>query len=213
MFVVHVSYLTIPRVVAQCCHLPYVSLIHEVPDDGTDLYGIEVDLPSWSPQRVPRWVFFFLVRFTSRLLCRQWRGFFSGSATLDYSSRELVLCRQLMRRLFSVANRGAHISCMVVTASQYGLPNSLTMLTSAEELLQEIDCMSDPFWGLLCSACCLCAICYCLRDFAAKLCCADQKKKPAYLPCFPTQSPFTLLYLCFCLGPFLSLVSLFLLRH
>jgi len=153
MFVVHVSYLSILRVVVQRCQLPYVSLIHEVPDDGTDLYGIEVDLPSLSPQRVPRRLFFWSGSHLGCSATNEDASFqvlsclqaIYGFTIVDYSSRELVLCRQLMRRLFSVASRGAHISRMVVTASQYGLPNSLTMLTSAEELLQEIDCISNPF--------------------------------------------------------------------
>jgi hypothetical protein len=45
MFAVRISYLAILQQVARCCYLPYKSCIHEILEDGSSLYGIEVELP------------------------------------------------------------------------------------------------------------------------------------------------------------------------
>jgi hypothetical protein len=45
-FTARVSYLPILQQVAQQCCLPYISRVHEILEDGTCLYGIEVELPA-----------------------------------------------------------------------------------------------------------------------------------------------------------------------
>lgn len=46
MFIVAASYLSLLQVVAVRCSLPYVSLVSGVAEDGTPVYGIEVEVPS-----------------------------------------------------------------------------------------------------------------------------------------------------------------------
>jgi len=48
MFVVGASYISLLQSVAVRCSLPYVSTIHEVIDDGSVLYGIELEMPAWN---------------------------------------------------------------------------------------------------------------------------------------------------------------------
>jgi thymidylate synthase len=44
MFFLQVSYLAILHAVARQCGLPYVSVIHQVVDDGSHMYGVELQL-------------------------------------------------------------------------------------------------------------------------------------------------------------------------
>jgi hypothetical protein len=152
MFVVRVSCVSILQEVAHRCHLPYVAVIHEVGHDGVHLYDVELELPSLFNRDVPRRLFFWSSRDSDTsdpyedaafqtLGCLQ---AIYGFTILDYSSRELLLYRQLARLLFSVANRGAHLARAIVTAAEYGLPGSPHTIAAAEDLLQEIDTIINP---------------------------------------------------------------------
>lgn len=46
MFSLRVSYMALLQAAAQRCLVPYVSGIHQVIDDGTDMYGVELELPA-----------------------------------------------------------------------------------------------------------------------------------------------------------------------
>jgi len=59
MFTVRVPYLTILQQVAQQCCFPYISGRHEILEDGTYLYGIEVELPVPYSRVNSRTLFFF----------------------------------------------------------------------------------------------------------------------------------------------------------
>jgi len=47
MFVVGASYLSLLQCVAARCGLPYASVVFEVAADGTPVYGVELDVPSF----------------------------------------------------------------------------------------------------------------------------------------------------------------------
>jgi len=58
MFFVQVSYLAILYAVARRCGLPYVSVIHQVVDDGSHMYGVELQLAQQLGQRSSQTTFF-----------------------------------------------------------------------------------------------------------------------------------------------------------
>jgi hypothetical protein len=59
MFSLRMSYMALLQAVAQRCCLPYVSTIHPVIDDGTDMYGVELELPAQVAQGISTQRFFW----------------------------------------------------------------------------------------------------------------------------------------------------------
>jgi len=59
MFSLRMSYMALLQAVAQRCCLPYVSTIHQVIDDGTDMYGVELELPAQVAQGTSTQRFFW----------------------------------------------------------------------------------------------------------------------------------------------------------
>lgn len=59
MFCVRVSTVSLLQAIGARCQLPYVSLIHRIYDDGTVLYGVEMELPALGGRSVPRKLFFW----------------------------------------------------------------------------------------------------------------------------------------------------------
>lgn len=45
MFAVRASYLSLLEAVAARCGLPYASMVFEMAEDGSPIYGVEVDVP------------------------------------------------------------------------------------------------------------------------------------------------------------------------
>lgn len=58
MFYVRASAMSLLQAVAVRCHLPFVSLLHEVSGDDVFLYGVEVELSALFAGNVPRQLFF-----------------------------------------------------------------------------------------------------------------------------------------------------------
>lgn len=59
MFVVGASYISLLQSVANRCSLPYVSTIREFTDDGSVLYGIELQMPAQNQFSLAEQVFFW----------------------------------------------------------------------------------------------------------------------------------------------------------
>lgn len=59
MFSYCISYLAILQAVAERCCLPYVSVIWQIVEDGTEIYGIELELPRENNLRDSAATFFF----------------------------------------------------------------------------------------------------------------------------------------------------------
>lgn len=103
MFALRVSYLSILQQVAQRCYISYVSGIHEILDDGTYLYGIELDLPVllsrphsqrlffWANSRMDRSAAYEVAALRALVALQNIYGF----VVLDYSFHGLVLYRTL----------------------------------------------------------------------------------------------------------------------
>lgn len=152
VFVISVSFVSILQLVAQRCQLPFVSTVREVIDDGTILYGVEFELPSLFAFDSPRRLFFWSSLDTDCSTPYENAAFQAvsclqslyGFSVLDYNYQTMVRQREFLRQLFSFANRGAQLARMVITASQYGIPLEAGVLQGAEQLLQDIDCITNP---------------------------------------------------------------------
>jgi thymidylate synthase len=59
MFLIQISYIALLHAVASRCRLLYVSLVHEVSDDGAHLYGVEVEFPVLVQDGVAKRLFFW----------------------------------------------------------------------------------------------------------------------------------------------------------
>lgn len=152
MFTVRIPYLSILQVVAHHCNLSYVSTITEVDSHGTLLHGIELELPLLFSTDTPRRLFFW--SSTDSILPDPYDDgalqaincleVIYGLTIMDYNYRHLILYREAMRQLFSVANRGAHLARTVLTQSEYAAPIHVDLVSAAEELLQEIASITNP---------------------------------------------------------------------
>lgn len=146
-----------------CCSCPRVCCLplsysvcfydpHEVGHDGVHIYGVEVELPSLLETSPLRRLFFWSAPHRQAthlyedaaiqaLACLQ---SIYGFTILDYNSAETLRSTQLSTQLFSVANRGAQLAKVIVTAAEYGAPSLEHIVTDAEQLLNEIDTMINP---------------------------------------------------------------------
>jgi hypothetical protein len=63
---------------------------------------------------------------------------------LDYSYDTMVSQQQILRRIFSVANRGAQLAHVVVAMSHNGSSTALHLLYSAERVLDALNVLMNP---------------------------------------------------------------------
>lgn len=150
MFSYNSSYVAILLDIAHQCHLPYISCIHEVIEDGTDIYGIEIQLPPNVIDRNLQTLFFWANPDLDHALAYEAAALQAlvalqriyGSVVVDYSIHELQLCRAIARRLLPVANRGTQLARLVIAASQHqNIPLS-TLTAYAQQLLYEVATIS-----------------------------------------------------------------------
>ncbi|XP_066363401.1 uncharacterized protein [Miscanthus floridulus] len=123
MFCFRMSYLAVLQAVAQHCCLSYVSVIRQTVEDGTNLYGVELQLPQHAAQGPSGTTLFFWAPpgLPALLLMR------------------LHLCKpwNLARHLFPIANRGIHLARLVIaTSSDAGAPCPL-LLAVAQQLIDQ----------------------------------------------------------------------------
>lgn len=157
MFTVRVSYLTILQQVAQQCCFPYISGRHEILEDGTYLYGIEVELPVPYSRVNSRTLFFFwassgmersaayeAAALQALLALQDIYGF----VVLDYNIHGLIVYRTLAQRLLPVANRGVQLARFLITSSLQGVQYDSDLLASAEWLLHEVSAMPNTSCSL-----------------------------------------------------------------
>lgn len=146
MFSLNLSYVAILRDVARRCRLPYVSSIHEVIEDGNDIYGIEVQLPPNVPHGTSQTLFFWadpglhhaLAYEASSLQALVALQAIYGFVVVDYSLHGLQLYRSLAQRLFPVANRGTQLARLVVAASQEEQIPFAALIPFAQQLLDDV---------------------------------------------------------------------------
>jgi len=146
MFSSNSSYIAILRDIAQQCCLPYISCIHEVIQDGTHLYGIEIELPFSVLHTGRRTLFFWGHPHLEEALAYEAAAFQAiialqrlyGSAAVDYSVHGLHMYRAIAQRLLPIANRGTQLARLVIAASEH--PNVLlpALEVCARLLLDEV---------------------------------------------------------------------------
>lgn len=152
MFTLRMSYVSVLCVAVNRCRIPYASFIREIAPDGTALYGIELELPLLFHYDTPRRLFFWSSLQTDSvdpyenaalqaLRCLQ---DLYGFTIVDYSYETLARERCLLRQLFTIANRGAHLARMVITHAHTESGTNLDVLHAAEVLLQCVDSMVNP---------------------------------------------------------------------
>jgi len=137
MFCFRMSYLAVLQAVAQHCCLSYVSVIRQTVEDGTNLYGVELQLPQhaaqgpsgttlffWAPPGLPASSAYETASLQALVHLQATFGFIIA----DYSIHGLVLYRHLARHLFPIANRGIHLARLVIaTSSDAGAPCPLLL--------------------------------------------------------------------------------------
>lgn len=153
MFVVRVSYIPILQEVVSHCRLPYVSAIREVTEDDMPLFGIELELPHLFEGDLPRRLFSWPSQdvtasdpfHAAALQALQFLQGIYHFTILHYNSHQLALCSRLARHVFSVANAGAQLARLVLSESAAGTSSSLSIVSAAQSLLEEVDSMASPF--------------------------------------------------------------------
>jgi hypothetical protein len=150
MFTLHVSYLSILQVVAHHCGVSSVLPLHEIADDGTHLFPIELELLSSLPaERPARFIFWgnALPGFPSYELAALEALMFLqnlyGFVVLDYSVHGLLLYRRLGQHLLPIANRGVQLARLVMSILPRQDPVNLPILTFAEQVMREVVNMSN----------------------------------------------------------------------
>ena len=94
--------------------------MHEVLDDGTSLYGIEVDLPSLFCDANSHTQFFWASCGLERSAAYEAAALQALVALQDYSVHGLVLYRTLAQRLLPVANKGVQLARLVIGSCRQG---------------------------------------------------------------------------------------------
>jgi hypothetical protein len=146
MFFVQVSYLAILYAVARRCGLPYVSVIHQVVDDGSHIYGVELQLPQRSRWSTSQTLFFWAnpslhhstpyeAASLQSLIALQ--GIY-GFVVVDYSIHGLILYRTLAQRLLPIANRGVQLARLVTSTFEREPSDCSALVASAQRLLDEL---------------------------------------------------------------------------
>ena len=150
MFFIKLSYVAMLQEVAHRCCLPYVSYIHEMVQDGKDMYGIEVELapgmvqgPSttlffWAEPAVDPAVAYEVAALQALIVLQGIYGF----VLLDYSVHALQLYRDLARHLFCIANRGAQLARLIVAAPSHDVRPLSAVAAFAQQLLDELSVLS-----------------------------------------------------------------------
>ena len=149
MFDVHISYVAVLQRVANCCCLPYISTIHQILDDGTSLYGIEVELPGLGCELNSHRLFFWANCGLERSVAYEAAALQAlvalqdrfGFVILDYSAHGLMLYRALAQYLLPVANRGVELARLVINSSNQGVRYDSALLGSAQQLVHGLSAM------------------------------------------------------------------------
>lgn len=149
MFTVRIPFIPILDAVARHCRLTYLSTVHEVLEDETHLYGIELELPTLFDGDAPRTFFFWSHNSNNSdvayeeaaeqalALLQELYGF----VVHDYNSHALTLYMNLTRTLFRLANQGAQLARLVTTVPEHGFVPPPHLIACAEDLLYDMQNM------------------------------------------------------------------------
>lgn len=121
--------------------------MHKVLDDGTYLYGIEVELPSLLSDRNSQTQFFWATCGLERSAAYEAAALQAlvalqdlyGFVVLDYSIHGLVLYRTLAQRLLPDANRGVQLARIVIDSCHQGFQYDADVLAYAEQIIHEVN--------------------------------------------------------------------------
>jgi hypothetical protein len=153
MFIFKISFMSILEGVAQRCGIPYVSIIHEVMDDGSHLYGIEVELPPmfgrtqssrvfyWAPSGIDSNVAYEAAALQAIMALQSIYGF----VIHDYSFHGLVLCTGLARRLLPLASGAVQLATLLVTASDADPEHHARLMACVYGLAHYVQTMAAGF--------------------------------------------------------------------
>lgn len=145
------SYIAILRDVARTYSLPYVSAIYEVVEDGSHIYGLEVDFPIGMSPGVSHPLFFWADPAVDQALVYEAAALQAlialqriyGVLVVDYGIHGLHMYRVLAQHLFPVANRGTQLARLVIAASQHQTIPLSALVVSAQQLLDEVGSIAD----------------------------------------------------------------------
>jgi len=140
--------------VAYRCHIPLVSIVDEFDHDGTLLHGIEIELPLLFHNDMPRRFFFWssgqsMSAYEYEDAALQAIAFLQslyGFTIADYNYQTMAQYHILLQQLFSLANQGAQLARLVITAAHEPVPNNTQTVHVAEQLIHTLDSMLNlPF--------------------------------------------------------------------
>lgn len=138
------------QAVSNSVHLPYVSTIHEKLENGTDIYGIELELPILFYGDNPRTLFFWAEPCANPLAAYEqaaqkaivYLQDIYGFVISDYNYPSFVHYRHLAHILFPLANRGAHLARLVIRGRQNNELFPSHIIECANQLLHDIGSIS-----------------------------------------------------------------------
>lgn len=147
MFTVRVPLIPILAAVAHHCHLNYLSTIRETLEDGTRLYGIELELPTLFVSDAARVIYFWAQNSESPEACYEdaaeqaliFLQELYGFVVHDFNHRSATLHVRLLQSLFRLANRGARLARLVISGSEHGFVPPPELIACAEDLLYDME--------------------------------------------------------------------------
>ena len=125
-----VSYVSMLQAVSSNYGLPY--LVHEITQDGSHLYGIELELPAsiatfGSPRRfywAPSGTQLAIASEAAALQALMALQTLFGFVIVDYSLHSLLLYRNIAQWLLPVANRGVQLARLLLMDCYDGTHNT-----------------------------------------------------------------------------------------
>jgi hypothetical protein len=143
MFVVGAPYLSLLESVAIRCGLPYASVVFERGDDGSPIYGVEVEVPCFGAALAGRSFFFWAPQGEfpdagyeqAALQAIAFLQSLYGFVVVDYNFQGVVLCSRVARSALTVATRAARILGRVAADRK-------DLLVHSQRLMKEVSLLS-----------------------------------------------------------------------
>lgn len=150
MFMVGASYLSLLQAVAARCFLPYLSVVSEVAEDQTPVYGIEVEVPSpqsshcngtvffWAPPGFPAVAGYEQAALQATSFLQGLYGF----VVVDYNFPGVILYRGVAQAAVSLAARAADLVRLASVEGCIGVPLRPRLVIESECFLEEVSMLS-----------------------------------------------------------------------
>lgn len=139
--------LTTLRLTCQYYGIYYVSSVHEKLEDGSSLYGVEIEIPPLLPKDKPTQLFFWADCNSIELFAYEqaaskalsYLHAFYNFPIIEYNSCNLSLYKEMSKILLPIANRGLQLARHIIMSSQYGVPEFQSIVALAHGLIHDTE--------------------------------------------------------------------------